>query len=177
MKLIAERLLNSQLYQSKLQKLCSYEADRIYCRHDLAHFREVGRIAGVVARENKLVFSQDLIDTCALLHDMGRVEQFESGISHEKASVAFAREILLYLGCEEDYICTVCDAIAHHSRRYEIKKRYGDAKKLTELGEILSYGDHFSRKCYKCQAARKCKWPSSEKIDREYYGGTNENRK
>lgn len=169
-------MLNTQLYQSKLQKLCQYEEDRRYCRHDLEHFREVGRIAGIVARNNKLDFSQDLIDTCALLHDMGRVEQYESGISHDKASVAFAREILFYLKCDEPYIQTVCEAIAGHSNRYCAGERYKKAEELRSLGEIISYGDQFSRKCYVCQAASRCKWTKAEKIDREYYE-KNEDRK
>lgn len=169
MKRISERVFEHSAYQKKIKELEAIEENRIFCKHDLEHFQEVGRIATLVAKENGLPMSSDLIMTASLLHDMGRVEQYKQGISHAEASVAFAREILLSLLVDEHEIQCICDAIGEHSRRQCASKRFRDANQLRTLGELLSYADQFSRKCYACSAINDCKWKKEEKILREYY--------
>ncbi len=169
MKRISERVFEHSTYQKRLKELEAFEENRNFCKHDLEHFREVGRIATSVARENGLQMSSDLIMTASLLHDMGRVEQYKQGISHAEASVAFAREILLSLLVDENEIQCICDAIGKHSRRQCASKRFCDVNQLQTLGELLSYADQFSRKCYACSAIMDCKWKNEEKILREYY--------
>lgn len=169
---LAEKLRNNRLYQKELEKLISYESNRIFCKHDLTHFKEVARIATVVARQNQLFISVSEIEITALLHDMGRVKQYEKGISHEKAGVAFAREILFSLGCDKKMVHRVCHAIAQHSQRQNVQLRMANVHKIQELGELISYADQFSRTCYCCNAKKECKWKEEEKIKKAYYGGS-----
>lgn len=169
MKSIVEQLLEYPLYQEYKNELSAFEESRMFCKHDLDHFEEVGRIACIVARENHLSIPEDEILLAAYLHDLGRVKQYESGISHGEASAALAREILCSLECQEEWISEICDAVASHSNRYDARLRYQNAKNITSLAELLSYADHFSRKCYQCVAAEACKWDAKEKITREYY--------
>lgn len=167
-----EELLNNRLYQEELEKLLSYEKDRMFCKHDLTHFKQVAHIASVVARQNQLSIPEAEIEITALLHDMGRVKQYEKGISHEKAGVAFAGEILFSLGCDLDMVHRVCHAIAHHSMRENSEFRLTKAHEMKELGELISYADQFSRTCYSCKVRGECKWKEEEKIKRAYYGGS-----
>ena len=169
MKRISERVLEHSAYQKRLKELEAFEENRSFCKHDLKHFQEVGRIATLVAKENGLQVSSDLIMTASLLHDMGRVEQYKQGISHAEASVAFAREILLSLLVDENEIQCICEAIGKHSHRQCASKRFRDAYQLQTLSELLSYADQFSRKRYACSAFNECKWKKEEKILREYY--------
>ncbi len=100
---------------------------------------------------------------------MGRVEQYEQDISHDKASVAFAREILFSLKWSEKDIQMVCEAISSHSHRLDANERYDKKETLKTLGELLSFADHFSRKCYACQVQKECKWSQEEKVMKEYF--------
>lgn len=73
------RLLNLPEYQDYLQRIEVHEKDRRLCRHNLAHFLDVARIAAVIANEEGLSLNRDLIYTTALLHDIGRFVQYENG--------------------------------------------------------------------------------------------------
>ena len=42
--------------------------------------------------------SKDIIYATALLHDLGRADQYEKGISHEEAGAILAEEILTDCG-------------------------------------------------------------------------------
>lgn len=169
MKTTYEKVLEHATYQDRLAKLALMEEQRVFCKHDLEHSLEVARIALQVARGNDLQISEDVIKTTALLHDMGRVEQYEQGVSHVEASVAFAREILLLLDTDNTMIDVICDAIQNHSRRDLAKERFANAFAISTLKELISHADQFSRKCYMCRAYDACKWHPEEKIQKEYY--------
>lgn len=164
-----ERLLQHPIYQKRLALLQELEGNRIYCGHDLSHFFAVGRIAETLSKENHLSHSNDVLWASALLHDMGRVEQYQQGISHDKASVAFAREILLSLGWDQADMELVCEAIGSHSKRFAVKDRWENRTELRSLAEVLSFADHFSRKCYECKGADSCKWPEEERINQKFF--------
>ena len=164
-----KRLLQHPIYQKRLALLQELEGNRIYCGHDLSHFFAVGRIAETLSKENHLPHSNDVLWAAALLHDMGRVEQYQQGISHDKASVAFAREILLSLGWDQADMELVCEAIGSHSKRFAVKDRWESRTELRSLAEVLSFADHFSRKCYECKGADSCKWPEKERINQKFF--------
>lgn len=162
-------LLQHPIYRARLTHLEELEKERIYCGHDLEHFLRVGHIAEQVVEKNQLSLPAEAIWGAALLHDMGRVEQYQQGISHDKASVAFAREILFSLKWDDEVIDMICEAVGAHSHRKNVKDRWEKMTELSSLGEVLSFADHFSRKCYCCQAADSCKWSEHEKIDKAYF--------
>ena len=95
------RLIQHPLYKEKYDALQAYEKERLYCRHDMRHFMRVAQIADQIARENGLSFSAEEITLVALLHDIGRIMQYQNNISHAEASASFVRDILLSLGYDD----------------------------------------------------------------------------
>lgn len=85
-----KKLLESVEYKNRLRKLKEMEQDRVYCRHDLDHFLHVARIACLLSVEQGLELDKEQVYLCALLHDLGRVEEYGAGISHAEASGAAA---------------------------------------------------------------------------------------
>ena len=166
---IIDEVLQHPYYLRQLQVLQTYEQDRCFCRHDMAHFQEVARIAKVIAGQNSLSIPQEMITLAALFHDMGRVQEYEQTISHAEASAAFAREILFALDYPSTRIEEICQAILAHSRRQDAEVRYARAFQIRTLGELISYADQLSRKCYMCSAASDCKWPKEQRILQNYY--------
>ena len=68
------------IYQEQLQALQMLEADRKFCRHTPEHFLDVARLAYIHALESHASASKELIYCTALLHDIGRAEQYRFGI-------------------------------------------------------------------------------------------------
>ena len=63
----------------------------------------------------------------------------------------------------------VCEAIGSHSKRFAVKDRWENRTELRSLAEVLSFADHFSRKCYECKGADSCKWPEEERINQKFF--------
>ena len=163
------RLIQHPLYKEKYDALQAYEKERLYCRHDMRHFMRVAQIADQIARENGLSFSAEEITLVALLHDIGRIMQYQNNISHAEASASFAREILLSLGYDDKKTEEIRKAIIAHSNRMDAKKRFARRGELQSLEELLSFADQFSRECFSCEVKDRCKWKTEEKIDYVYF--------
>ena len=80
-------ILNNKEYKQALEKLSEYEKNREFCNHTIEHFIDVSRIAYIMVLEEKLSVSKEVIYAIGLLHDIGRVKQYEEGIHHDIASV------------------------------------------------------------------------------------------
>ncbi len=163
------QVLEHPKYKACYEALRDYEADRAYCRHDMEHFLRVGQIAILLAKENGLSIDTEEIMLAALFHDLGRLMQYQKGISHAESSAILAEEILLSIGYDEAKTDRICAAVKCHSKRQDVKVRYAERARLETLGELLSFADHFSRECFACAASKTCKWKEEEKIDRAYF--------
>ena len=86
------RILEHDGYQECLRKNETAEKDRRFCRHDMAHFLDVARIAWILNLQEEAGAEQELIYAAALLHDCGRWRQYEDGTPHEKIGRASCRE-------------------------------------------------------------------------------------
>ena len=62
----------------------------------------MSRIAYMMVLEKNLQYSKEVIYAIGLLHDIGRVEQYEKGIGHHIASFNIAKEILKDIDFKED---------------------------------------------------------------------------
>jgi len=82
------------LFQSSFQRIQEWEKDRIYCRHGMEHFLDTARIAYIRSLEESIPVSKDQIYAAALLHDIGKWQQYEEGTPHEIASARIASCIL-----------------------------------------------------------------------------------
>ena len=106
-----DKILKHNLSLTNLRKNTAAEADRCFCRHDMAHFLDVARIGMIINLEEKLEISRELIYGAALLHDIGKYRQYEEGIPHEQASAEIAPEILRDCRFDEEETDVIVDAI------------------------------------------------------------------
>ena len=147
------------LYQEKAGIIRQEETARIYCRHGLDHALDTARLMYIRALEEKADLPKDLIYAAALLHDIGRADQYTEGTPHDEAGVSAARIILSDCGFEEEERELIEYAVSGH--------RVRDGQKKGSLRErfagLLSEADHRSRLCFCCDASDTCKWPEEKK--------------
>lgn len=149
------RILHHPRFRAQLEALGEWEKDRVFCRHDLAHFLDVARIATILCMEEGLGLSRDLIYTTALLHDLGRVEQYRSGKDHALASAEEADFYLNLTDFSSSDKALIREAILGHRR-----------PDGTGFKGLFYRADKFSRACFSCPAAAECRW-SEEKKNRD----------
>lgn len=147
-----DAIMNNKLYREALEKLSEYERDREFCNHTIEHFIDVSRIAYIMALEENLGVSKEVIYAIGLLHDIGRVRQYEEGIHHDIASVEMSREILKETNFTEDEVNIILNGIANHRKESDNK-----------LEEIIYKADKLSRQCFNCKAEKECYWSSEKK--------------
>ncbi len=142
-------------YIELLQRLEVLEKDRKFCRHNMQHFLDVARIMLILSFEQNLSVSKDIIYAAALLHDIGRVSQYEQNIPHNKASADIAETILKDCGYESRERLEICNAILNH--------RNGGDKSCDLLESLLYRADKLSRLCFSCKANDECYWSAELK--------------
>ena len=152
-----EAVRSHPLYQEHLARLAELERDRVFCRHGIGHLLDTARIAWIFNLEYNLGFRKEAVYAAALMHDIGKDEQYERGIPHEEASARIAREILDDMGAVFDE--SECDAIVAAIREH---RRLPEGASL--LGTMLYDADKASRTCFACPAREDCSW-SSEKMN------------
>lgn len=140
-------ILNSLSYKAYLEELYKLEKDRKFCRHDMEHFMAVARITYIKVLEEKLNYSKEVIYAIALLHDIGRVLEYNEGIPHHEGSVILAKEILNDSDFTEEEKNTIYAAIEDHR-----------GKGRDKLSELIYNGDKKSRECFRCNAKDECYW-------------------
>jgi putative nucleotidyltransferase with HDIG domain len=149
-----DRILKNPVYQKKQRRLDELEQDRIYCRHGREHCVEVARIMYIQSLEQRLSFEKDVIYGAALLHDIGRCDQYEQGTPHHEAGAELARQILSQCGYREDEVVMICEAVRSH--------RVNEGEDGT-FHKLLYEADKLSRACYDCPAQDSCNWSDEKK--------------
>ncbi len=154
-------ILNHHLFIQHLRKNMAAEAERRFCRHDMAHFLDVARIGMIMNMAEGLGLSGDLIYGAALLHDLGKHRQYEEGIPHEEASARIAPGILRDCGFDDNETSVIIDAIRQHRNRETGAER--------NLRGLLYRADKASRPCFLCDAEQECSWDDKKKNRRIVY--------
>lgn len=149
------KILNHPLFIENLEKNRTAEADRRFCRHDMAHFLDVARIGRIINLEEDFNISLEMIYGAALLHDLGKHRQYQAGIPHEQASALLAPEILRDCGFDENETSVIVEAILAHRNSDVIAER--------NLKGLLYRADKASRPCFACRAEQDCDWKSGRK--------------
>ena len=90
----------------------------------------------------------------ALLHDIGRCEEYASGKSHHEAGAKLARPILLACGYTEEECAEICDAIGRHK---------APSEQARSLATLLYDADKQSRNCFDCSVQEQCYWSEEKK--------------
>ena len=156
-----EKLSGDREYRQLLERLKELEKDRIYCHHGIGHLLDVARIAYIENLETQLGLEKEDIYIVALLHDLGRVDEYESGIGHHIAG----RERAEYFLRKIDYPCerqaVIFNAITEHRNKADM-----EAGTAPMLSRILAKADRESRNCRFCEVYESCKWSVEEKEHR-----------
>lgn len=146
------KILKHPKYKEYLSKIDIYEKNREFCKHNISHFLDMGRICYIICLERELKVNKEIIYAVALLHDIGRWAQYEYSIPHEKASFDLSREILIDCDFSIEEIEEILQGILSHRD-----------KEAVELNEIFYLGDKLSRGCFSCKAEPKCNWSKDKK--------------
>ena len=107
----------------------------------------------IYSLEDKLDLSREIIYATALLHDIGRAQQYLLGIPHDIAGAEIAGKILTDLHFTEQEKKEILSAISQHRNDCSDQK----------LSNLLYKADKKSRNCFSCSAASECYWPSEKK--------------
>lgn len=150
-----ERIINNQKYQQYLHRIANHEVEREYCGHDVQHFIDVARVAYILVLEEGLDIHMDVVYGAALLHDIGRWQQYEDAIPHPLASATLSEEILVDAGFSKDEIVSMLKAIMDHGNENRAHEK--------NLVGILYRADKLSRNCFNCSVIDKCKWDDEQK--------------
>ena len=111
------------------------------------HLLDVCRISWILNLEEKLQLDKSKVYAAALLHDIGRWIEYETGKDHAIASGELAENILQRCGFLDYEKIDIIEAIKNHR-----KKRH-----TTDLSSILYRADKLSRPCFNCEAIGQCK--------------------
>lgn len=170
------RILGDEEYLKYIHEIEELERDRIFCRHNMEHFLNVARIACLLDHEDsydvsKPVDSHDalkpagspdtskpigshgtsswaeIIYATALLHDIGRGQEYLTGVRHEEESARLAPPIIRRAGFNDEEEGLIISAIANHRNKECPEGR---------LDSIIYRADKLSRPCYYCKASQLC---------------------
>lgn len=146
---LTNKILRNDAYKKHLEQLRVLESGRKFCKHDMEHFVSVARITLVLCGEKGVSVEPDIVYAAALLHDIGRTEQYTNGTPHDIASVHLAREILEEVGCADDMQSKILSLIGSHRSKYNAEN---------SLESIFYIADKRSRLCFCCDAQDECNW-------------------
>lgn len=152
---MVNEIIKNKTFIECLAKIAEIEKDRKFCRHDMVHFLDVARIAYIMTFEEGVSISKDKVYATGLLHDIGRHKQYVNNIPHEVASADIAAGILRDIGCPEDEIEDIKEAILNH--------RNPDVSIEKNLKGYIYRADKSSRKCFTCDARDECRWSDDKK--------------
>lgn len=149
------RIIKNKLYRDYINKNREAERDRQFCRHDMGHFLDVARIGMILKEKEGCSVSDELLYAAALLHDIGRWQQYQEGTPHEQASAKLAPPILTECGFGEEEKNEILEAIFSH--------RDASVKEEQNLKGLLYRADKLSRACFACEAEKDCNWKKDKK--------------
>ncbi len=150
-----DRILGHRSFVECLGKNQAAEADRCFCRHDMAHFLDVARIGMILNLKERQGIEEEIIYAAGLLHDIGKHLQYSQGIPHEQAGARLAAPILQDCGFSGDDADGIVKAILAH--------RDDASASAPGLTGILYRADKASRACFACPAEKDCNWKGSRK--------------
>lgn len=152
-------LLKDKTFLETIDAIERLEDQRVYCRHGFAHLMDVARLACMSNTENGRALEEEQIYLAALLHDIGRAEEYENGISHATTGKRLAGEILLRIGYPHKKAQLILDAIEGHRNNLDSLTQNEQA----DLQSLIYYADKRSRACFLCKATDRCKWSIDQK--------------
>lgn len=155
------KIYEHPLFQEGIRKNETAESERKFCHHDMNHFLDVARLMYIFSMERSYEINKEEIYAAALLHDIGKWQQYLGGIPHEIASAEIAKRILEETGFTKTESDRILFAILSHRGNPE-KKESTETENM-QFAEILYDADKISRSCYACPAKNDCNWNDEKK--------------
>ncbi len=156
MELRYQKILKHTQFITAVRDIEKKEERRIFCRHGSDHLFDVARIAYILALEEQADISKDMIYATALLHDIGRGEEYENGTSHNVAGAQKAEVILKDCGYTQAETNEITLAIRTHGHD-------GYPEGASDLQRLLCTADKLSRLCFNCKAYKECNWAADKR--------------
>ena len=151
------KILHHPDYIKYISEIEELEKDRIFCRHNMEHFVSVARIAWILNIEENRGLDREMIYAAALLHDIGRGQEYLTGVRHEEESARLASPIIESAGFDVSEKEALISAIATH-RDGDFAIAHQDS-----LNALIYRADKLSRPCYRCMASDKCTKPAEKR--------------
>jgi len=143
------QLLDHEDYISYIEKINEFEKERRFCKHGFEHGLNVARIAyAYLLEKGNNALSKEGVYSAALLHDIGRWVEYQTGEDHAEASARLALPLLKECGFDSNDIQVILVGIREHRRH--------DEDNLSLLGEALAAADDWARDCRYCSAQEQC---------------------
>lgn len=177
-------VLDHPLFQEAARGIALAERERPFCGHGLGHLLDVARIAWILNLERELGLGRETVYAAALLHDIGRAEQYARGVAHDEAGGQLAERILGTVDADTGFPPAEREAIVaavrghrgRHGREPEPVSApsaggaasaggslEGGAPPADALTRLIGEADRASRACFACAARADCYWPDGEK--------------
>lgn len=143
------RLIDHKDFASYLLKNVELEKERLFCKHGFEHGLNVARVAyAYLLEKGDFHFSKESIYAAALLHDIGRWVEYQTGEDHAEASARLAYPLLAECDFSSEDIGVILEGIREHRLHHN--------DELSRLGEALARADDWSRDCRYCGAQSSC---------------------
>jgi uncharacterized protein len=146
-----ERILQNPSYLEYLHQNEVAEQERIFCGHSFDHLLAVARLTYIFLLEDGNPFiNREIAYAAALLHDIGRWQEYSSGLDHAEVSAELAGPILAAAGFNRGEKVLITKAICQH--------RFDEATALhrSPLSRALKKADRYARLCFSCEARDQC---------------------
>ncbi len=153
-------LMKDEQYNEYLRRNQEEEASLTFCPHDIRHHIDVARIAYILILENNdlnffvrdaeltgKLAGKEVIYAAGLLHDIGKWQEYKTGLDHAASGSRLAKDILAssYFTPNESEI--ICRAIYEHRNLN---------RDMSFLGERILRADNLSRVCSHCEIWAEC---------------------
>lgn len=148
-------IINNIKYKIYVERNNKREEEREFCKHNIEHFLDVARIAYIISIEEKICVNKEVIYAVALLHDIGKWQEYEENISHNISSSRLSEEILKESSFDKVEIATIKEAIYNH--------RDAKVERERNLSGIIYRADKISRNCFNCHSKKECNWADKKK--------------
>lgn len=143
------QLLDHEDYNRYIETINELEKERCFCKHGFEHGINVARIAyAYLLEKGNRDLSKEGVYAAALLHDIGRWVEYQTGEDHAEVSARLALPLLKECGFSSADIQVILVGIREHRRHYE--------DDLSLLGEALAIADDWARDCRYCSAQKQC---------------------
>lgn len=156
-----DNLIKHPIYIENLNQITTAESHRVFCCHGIAHLMDVARIAYIYSLEQNLGLEKEMIYLTALLHDIGRAKEYNTGEPHEQAGMELTDRILSELNYPKEKREMILRVIETH-RIKEIKGLCLNDK-AERLKVLINRADKQSRNCFFCEAYEECNWSEDKK--------------